>query len=39
MIRDAVEECKQMLHPDTLQWKKIPEGMLFSTWEPLKTDA
>jgi hypothetical protein len=34
IIRDSVEECKQFLDPDTLQWKKVPEGMAFSTWMP-----
>uniref|UniRef100_A0A8H7NBW0 Cytochrome P450 n=1 Tax=Bionectria ochroleuca TaxID=29856 RepID=A0A8H7NBW0_BIOOC len=34
IIRDSVEECQQFLDPDTLQWKKVPEGMAFSTWMP-----
>ncbi|CAH0024660.1 unnamed protein product [Clonostachys rhizophaga] len=32
--RDSVEESKQFLDLDTLQWKKIPKGMAFSTWMP-----
>lgn len=34
IIRDCVEECKELLDADTLQWKKVPEGMAFSTWMP-----
>ncbi|KAH6695143.1 cytochrome P450 [Plectosphaerella plurivora] len=34
IIRDNVRGCKELLDPQTLQWKSVPEGMLFSTWMP-----
>ncbi|KAL0768893.1 hypothetical protein CaCOL14_008201 [Colletotrichum acutatum] len=34
IIKDAAEECKQLLNPVTMQWKQVPEGMAFSTWMP-----
>lgn len=39
IIRNAVKECEQLIHPDTRQWKEVPEGMAFSTWTPEKIDA
>lgn len=42
IIRREVEECEKLLDPKTGQWKKVPEGMAFSTWMPehlnLKSD-
>lgn len=34
IIQDAAAECKQLLDPATMQWKKVPQGMAFSTWMP-----
>lgn len=39
IIRDSVAECKELLDPVTLQWKKVPEGMAFSTWMPETIDV
>ncbi|ETN44005.1 uncharacterized protein HMPREF1541_10870 [Cyphellophora europaea CBS 101466] len=37
MIRQAWGESKDtLLHPETGQWIKVPDGMLFSTYEPSK---
>ena len=37
MIRQAWSECEEtLLDPETKQWKKVPEGMAFSTYEPSK---
>ena len=36
IIRDAAKECQALLDPVTQQWKRVPEGMLFSTWMPDK---
>ena len=37
MIRDAWSECERtLLDHETKQWKKVPEGMAFSTYEPSK---
>lgn len=34
IIRNSVEECKELLDAETSQWKKVPDGMAFSTWVP-----
>jgi hypothetical protein len=39
MIRHAVRECEELIHPESKQWKKVPEGMAFSTWVPEKVEA
>ena len=39
MIREIWQDCEDMLLDNqTKQWKKIPEGMAFSTWMPEKVD-
>ncbi|KAJ4308279.1 hypothetical protein N0V84_012188 [Fusarium piperis] len=39
IIRDEALECQKLLDPITGQWKKIPEGMAFSTWRPEKASS
>jgi hypothetical protein len=39
IIREQAKECQASLDPVTGQWKKVPEGMVFSTWIPEKIDA
>ncbi|KAK5199669.1 hypothetical protein LTR92_000210 [Exophiala xenobiotica] len=39
IIRDTVKECEALLDPETKQWKKVPDGMAFSTWMPEKIEA
>ncbi|EFX05422.1 cytochrome p450 monooxygenase [Grosmannia clavigera kw1407] len=34
IIRKAASECRTLLDDKTGQWKKIPDGMAFSTWVP-----
>ncbi|CAK7225230.1 hypothetical protein SEUCBS140593_005832 [Sporothrix eucalyptigena] len=34
IIRQAAAECRTLLDETTGQWKKVPEGMAFSTWVP-----
>ncbi|KEZ39155.1 hypothetical protein SAPIO_CDS10562 [Scedosporium apiospermum] len=36
IIRKEARECQKLLHPETGQWLKIPEGMAFSKWTPQK---
>lgn len=36
IIREAVKESTTLLHPDTGQWKTVPEGMVFGAWKPKK---
>ena len=37
MIKSAWVECEEtLLDRDSKQWKKVPEGMAFSTYEPSK---
>lgn len=36
IIRQAVKECESLLHPETKQWKQVPEGMVFGAWKPTK---
>lgn len=35
IIRAAVEDCKDLLHADSSQWKKVPDGMVFGSWKPV----
>lgn len=39
IMRAAARECEALLDPETKQWKKVPEGMAFSTWVPEKIEA
>lgn len=39
VIRKAEEDVQGLLDPVTKQWKKIPDGMAFSTWVPEKVEA
>lgn len=39
IIRNTVQECEALLDPETKQWKKVPDGMGFSTWMPEKIEA
>lgn len=39
IIRDAARECETLVDPQTGQWKKMPEGMAFSTWMPEKIEV
>ncbi|KAH6887764.1 cytochrome p450 monooxygenase [Thelonectria olida] len=39
IIRKEAENVQELLDPVTKQWKKVPEGMAFSTWVPEKADA
>ncbi|KAK5445145.1 hypothetical protein LTS15_010236 [Exophiala xenobiotica] len=39
IIRNTVQECEALLDPETKQWKKVPDGMAFSTWMPEKIEA
>ncbi|KAH7131833.1 cytochrome p450 monooxygenase [Dendryphion nanum] len=39
IIRDNEVACYKKLHPDTKQWLETPEGMLFSTWMPTKSEG
>lgn len=39
IMRDATRECEALVDPQTGQWKKMPEGMAFSTWMPEKIDV
>jgi len=35
MMRDIWQGCEEaLLDKETKQWKKVPEGMAFSTWMP-----
>jgi len=34
IIRKAVKDCEDLIHPETGQWKKVPDGMVFGTWKP-----
>lgn len=34
IIHEAVAQCDTLLDPATSQWRKVPEGMAFSTWVP-----
>ena len=33
VIRAAVEDFKDLLHADSSQWKKVPEGIVFGSWK------
>jgi hypothetical protein len=40
MIRAIWKDCEEtLLDMETKQWKKVPDGMAFSTWMPEKVDA
>lgn len=34
IMRNAIAEAKTQLHEDTIQWKKIPDDMVFGNWKP-----
>jgi len=34
IIRQAVKDVEGLIHPETGQWKKVPEGMVFGVWKP-----
>ncbi|KAF2498985.1 cytochrome p450 monooxygenase [Lophium mytilinum] len=34
IIRTAVKDCEDLVHPDSGQWKKVPDGMVFGSWKP-----
>ncbi|EXJ87216.1 hypothetical protein A1O3_04175 [Capronia epimyces CBS 606.96] len=34
IIRQAVKDCEELVFPDSGQWKKVPEGMVFGAWKP-----
>nr|UYD62317.1 cytochrome P450 [Leptographium qinlingense (nom. inval.)] len=34
LIRETAAECRTLLDDKTGQWKKVPDGMAFSTWMP-----
>ncbi|EXJ70408.1 uncharacterized protein A1O5_06476 [Cladophialophora psammophila CBS 110553] len=36
IIRQAVKDAEELLHPETGQWKKVPEGMVFGAWKPIE---
>jgi hypothetical protein len=39
LIRETWRDTEEnLLDKQTLQWKEIPKGMLFSTWLPEKID-
>ena len=39
LMRATARECEESLDPKTGQWKRIPEGMAFSTWIPETIEA
>jgi hypothetical protein len=39
IINQSVAECNTLLDSATGQWKEIPKGMAFSTWEPEKENV
>ena len=34
IIRQAVEDVEELIHADSGQWKKVPDGMVFGVWKP-----
>ncbi|KAI1611235.1 cytochrome p450 monooxygenase [Exophiala viscosa] len=34
IIRKAVEDVEELIHPDSGQWKRVPDGMVFGIWKP-----
>lgn len=38
-MRAAARECEELVDAQTGQWKRVPEGMAFSTWVPEKIDV
>lgn len=34
IMRKSIAEAKTQLHEDTLQWKKVPDDMVFDNWKP-----
>lgn len=34
IIRNAVKDCETLVHANSGQWKKVPEGMVFGSWKP-----
>lgn len=39
VVRKSAAQCNELLDPATQQWKKIPDGMAFSTWVPEHVDV